>query len=126
MEKQYKIKNGLKKAGRKVRLGGENWLGMEYYAVIEHNHRKTKSNFDDRHTEIGAADKDFYTYIGPFDHDITAVPKVLLYAGNSEIYSFKKAEAVRFNDEIIYYFGILKKYRRADYDRYTENSAELY
>lgn len=118
MDRRYKIKNGLKKAGCRVRLGSDEWRSMPYYAVIQHNHRKTKSNFDDRHTEIGVVDKDYYTYIGPFDHDITAINDAVLYTDN-QAYVFKKREAVIVNDEIIYYFGILKKKQEAEYDTYS-------
>ncbi len=116
MDRRYKIKNGLKKAGCQVRLCSGDWFSMPYYAVIQHNHRKTKSNFADSHTEIGFVDRDYYTYIGPFDHDITAVSDAVLHTDNED-YVFIKKEAVRVNDETIYYFGILKKKQEAEYDK---------
>ncbi len=115
MNRRYKIKNGLKRAGCRVRLGSENWVGMPYYAVIQHNHRKTKTNFEDKLTEIGYVNKDYYTYLGPFDHDITAFGDAVVYTDDAQ-YIFKKKEAVMADDEIIYYFGILKKIQEGSYD----------
>ena len=115
MNRRYKIKKGIKKAGRLVHLGREDWVGMPYYAVIQHNYKKTKSNFEKKLTEIGYVEKDYYTYIGPFDHDITAIGDDTIVYADQEMYLFKKKEAVRADGEILYYFGILKKVQGGSY-----------
>lgn len=116
MNRRYKIKNGIKKTGREAVITDGGWQSMPFYAVIQHHHKNTKTEFEDRFTEIGFVSRDYYTYIGPFDHDIMAVSDDAVIKSGSESYVFKKKEAVTVGGETIYYYGILKKLQEGSYD----------
>lgn len=109
MNKQYKIKDGLKRVGRVVCLADGNWTSMPFYAVIVHKYKKNKTNFESDLTEIGYVTKDYYTYIGPFDHDITALSENGFVLADGEKFVFMKKEKVECENSIVFYCGILKR-----------------
>lgn len=116
MNRRYKIKNGIKKTGKEAVISDGDWRSMPFYAVIQHHHKNTKTEFEDKLTEIGFVSREYYTYIGPFDHDITALSDDAVIKSGAESYVFKKKEAVTVGSETIYYYGILKKLREGLYD----------
>lgn len=116
MSKAYIIKQGLSQLGRKVFLTDGEWNSTPFYAVLEQRWKNNKSNFENKHTEIGFVSADYYTYIGPFDHDIEALSDNAFLCSDGIKYIFKKKEKICVNDETIYYCGVLRKVREASYD----------
>lgn len=109
MNKAYKVKNLLERVGQKVYLQDGNWVSMPYYAVLRPRWRNNKSNFELKETEIGRVSADYYTYTGPFDHNILSLSdKAVLYADGTK-YVFKKKDAVKFEDRVLYYNAVLRK-----------------
>jgi len=109
MNREYKIKNRLNKVGREVILADGDWLSAPSYAVIQHNYKKNKTNFENKLSEIGYISKDYYTYIGPFDHDITALSRDAVVLSDGRKYIFKKRERILCQSKILFYFAILKR-----------------
>lgn len=116
MKKADKIRRGLRRVGREVFLADGDWVSVPYYAVLEQRWKSNKSNFESRQTEIGYVSADYYTYIGPSDHDIEAVSENgYLYADGVK-YIFKKKERVKMENELIYFSGVVRRVRETEYD----------
>lgn len=109
MNKAYQIKNGLKKVGKRVCLVDGDWQSAPFYAVVEQKWRSNKSNFEFSETEIGRVSVDYFTYIGPFDHDIEAVSENGYLCSGSEKYIFKKKEKVDVGGTVQYFWAILRR-----------------
>lgn len=116
MNKAYKIKNGLKKTGKKVFLTDGDWCSTPFFAVIEQRWKSNKSNFEYRETEIGRVSTDYFTYIGPFDHNIEAISENGYLCCGNEKYIFKKKEKVDVGGTVQYFWGILRRVWEADDD----------
>jgi len=116
VKKAYRIRRGLRKVGREVFLADGGWVSAPYYAVLEQRWKSNKSNFENRQTEIGFTSADYYTYIGPFDHDIEAVSENgCLYADGVK-YIFKKKEKMKMGGELLYFTGVVRRVQEAEYD----------
>lgn len=109
MNRAKQIKAQLKKVGREVYLADGAWISTPFFAVVSPRWRYSKSDFENERTEIGAVSDDYYSYVGPFDHDISCVSEngFLLVGGVK--YAFKKKERVEMGGETLYYNGILKR-----------------
>ncbi len=103
MKKAQLIKKQLDKIGSKAYLKDGDWLSMPFNACIFHLWRKSRTNFEPDIAEIGYVDKDYYFYIGPANHDITALSQDALLIINDSKFVFKKCNAVSVGNETIYY-----------------------
>lgn len=109
MNKAYKIKRYLKKVGKEVVLADGSWCSSPFYAVIEPKWRKNKSNFENVKTEIGFVSADYFTYLGPFDHNIESISVDGYLILDGVKYIFKKKECIKCDDEVQFYSGILRR-----------------
>lgn len=114
------IKDQINRAGKTVCLKDGSWTSVPFFACLSCLWRKKTSDFEPDMEQLGTADPEYYLYIGPYDHDITALTEDALVISNNEEYEFKNADAVMFGNEIIYYAGILKKIKGTDYDEDRE------
>lgn len=89
---------------------------MPFYCTLQQTWRKNKSNFEDEKTPIGRVRKEFYLYLGPYDHDITVLCDDAFLVSHGIRYRFIKREAVRLGDIIIYYTGILERVWEDEYE----------
>lgn len=109
MDNAYKIKNGLKQVGEKIFLKDGNWISVPFYAVLLPRWKNDKSNFELKQTEIGMVSADYYTYIGPSDHNILSLSERAYVIADGEKYVFRKRDAVKMENRIVYYRGILRR-----------------
>lgn len=105
----YKVKNGLRQVGESVFIKDGNWVSVPFYAVLSPKWRSNKSEFEPKETEIGRVSADYYTYIGPFDHNILSLSDKAYLIADGVKYIFKKRDAVKMGDRVLYYRGILRK-----------------
>lgn len=103
------IKRQLERTGRSICFEDGDWTSMPFKACISHLWRKRTSNFEPVYTELGKSFPEYYLYIGPYNHDITSLSESAYVLVNHCRYEIRCADAVFFNDEIIYYTGVLKK-----------------
>lgn len=109
MNRGDKIKNGLKKAGKRVYLKDGDWISTPFFAVIAQKWRSNKSNFEQNFTAAGRVSKDYFTFIGPYDHNILSLSENAVVLFGSEEYIFKKKEEVSAGGEKLFYWGVLRK-----------------
>ncbi|MCM1285169.1 MAG: hypothetical protein NC213_08275 [Acetobacter sp.] len=110
------VKHQLDKIGNSVYLQDGSWNSMPYKASISRLWKKKSSNFETIHTELGEALSVYYLYAGPYNHDITVLSDDAVLVYNDEKYEFKYKDAVKIKDETVYYSGVLRKIREADFD----------
>ena len=114
MNRGKKVKNGLKKVGREVFLADGDWSSTPFYAVIEQRWKNNKSDFEFSETEIGRVSADYYTYIGPYNHNILALSdNACLYADGVK-YIFRQRDAAKQQNEVLFYSGILRRVWESD------------
>lgn len=111
MNKSHLIKKQLDKIGSQAYLKDDEWTSMPFNACVFHLWRKSRSNFEPDITEIGKVNRDYYLYIGPANHDITALSGNALLIIGDEKFVFKKRDAVKTGDEIIYYTAAVRRIR---------------
>lgn len=116
MDKSYKIKCGLNKAGREVFLADSDWRSTPFRAVLVPKWKNTKTQFEMVQTGIGMVAADYFTYIGPYDHDIEALSDNAFLYSNGGKYVFRKKERVIADGKTQFFWGILRKVNVADYD----------
>lgn len=109
MNNAYKVKNGLQQVGERVFLKDGNWISVPFYAVLSPRWKNDKSNFELKETEIGRVSADYYTYIGPFDHNILSLSDDAYLLADGIKYIFRKRDSVKMGDKVVYYRGILRK-----------------
>lgn len=109
MNKANIIKNELKKVGREVFLADGGWYSTPFYAVISPRWRYSKSDFENENTPIGTVNTDYYSYIGPHDHNIEKLSDSAVLLENGVKYIFKKKECVKCGENVQFYCGILKR-----------------
>lgn len=109
MNRAKKIKAQLKKVGKRVFLADGAWLSTPLWAVVSPRWRYSKSDFENERTEIGVVSDDYFSFVGPFDHDINWLGENGYLLCDGVKYIFKKKECVKMNDETLFYSGILKR-----------------
>lgn len=109
MNRALKIKNGLKKAGKQVYLKDGEWVSTPFFAVVAQKWRSNRSNFEFTRTAAGRVSKDYFTFIGPYDHNIISLSEDARVIFGNEEYIFKKKEEVSAGGEKLFYWGILRK-----------------
>ena len=106
---KYKVKNGLIQVGEKIYLQDGNWIFVPFYAVLSPKWRSNKSNFEPKETEIGRVNAEYYTYIGPFDHNILSLSENAYLITEDAKFIFKKRDSVKMGNKVLFYRGILRK-----------------
>lgn len=103
------VKKGLVKTGKQVYLAEGEWVSAPFYAVVAQKWRSNKSNFEPNQTPVGEVCPDYFTYVGPYDHDICALSDnaVLIYGNDKFI--FKKKERVTVGGELCFYWAIARR-----------------
>ncbi len=117
MNKAKLIKKGLEKTGRQVTLEDAGWSSVPFYAVIKQKWKSYKSDFEFNETEIGRVSADYCIYIGPYDHDITALSDNAVLCVDGRKYMFKKKETEKLGGETVYYSGIVRRIWEAEDDQ---------
>ncbi len=102
------IKNKLKSCGREVEIirGGET---AKVWAVVESRRRKTKTLFEDNSDGAGRYYRDYYSYIGPADFDITELSGEDCFVIDSIKYELVRADRICAAGETLYFEGIIKR-----------------
>lgn len=109
MKTAQTIKQGLLKAGRRVFLSDGEWVSTPFFAVVSQKWRSNRSNFEFAETPLGRVSTDYFTYIGPCDHNIFSVSESGRLICGTDEYIFKKKEKVEAGGETLFYWGILRK-----------------
>ena len=109
MKRAHKIKRGLERVGKTMILEDGDWRSAPFYAVLDKKWKSNKSDFEFHETEIGKVSADYYTYVGPYNHDILALSENACLYADGEKYIFKRRAAEKMNDEIIYYSAVVRK-----------------
>jgi hypothetical protein len=109
IDKSEVCKKYLKKVGKTVRVVREDGSEDTILAVIGQVWKKNKSRFENLSSKIGLYYKDYYTYIGPYDCDITALTENDYLECNGKKYFVIRSEAVIVGDKVQYYDGVLKR-----------------
>lgn len=118
MNKPYIIKKQLEKIGNQIYLTDGDWKSMPFKAYIYPLWRRKSSAFEPVYTEIGAESREYYLYIGPCNHDIMVLSEAGRIVYDDVSFSFTRRDAVKVNDEIIYFTGILKRIKESEYVEY--------
>lgn len=100
----------IKKYGITVRgSDSSGWWSEPYKAIIQPLRYKNKMYLESTRTEIGVNEGDYYLYIGPASHDLTALTsECYLHFEEKKCY-IEKCEKVYLRDSTIYIWAILKK-----------------
>ena len=109
MNNKYTVKNGLIRVGEKVYVKDGNWISIPFYAVLSPKWRSNQSNFEPKETEIGRVSADYYTYIGPFDHNILSLSENAYLITEDAKFIIKKRDAVKMGNKVLFYRGVLRK-----------------
>lgn len=118
MNSAYIIKNQIDKVGVTSILKEGEWSSMPFKCVVNPLWRKKSSAFDDDATPVGINEARYHLYIGPKTHNILEVGnEAYLQIGDVD-YEFIRKNAVKINDNVIYYTGILREIKEAKYDEY--------
>ncbi|MDD6728275.1 MAG: hypothetical protein PUE08_03530 [Eubacteriales bacterium] len=112
------IKRQLERIGNSVYLKDGSWNSTPYKAYIYPLWRRKSSAFEPAYTEVGTNSREYYLYIGPYDHDITTLSDMgkTVFDGNE--FTFTRRDSVKIDNEIIYFTGILKKLKENEYAEY--------
>lgn len=114
MDKGLLIKSQLDKIGCQVYLKDGDWTSMAFNACVSHLWRKKSTAFEPDYTELGYVSKDYYLFIGPYNHNVCALSDEALLLFDGEEFEFKCKDPVLFNGEVLYYTGILRKLKGDD------------
>ena len=109
MNRAELIKKGLRDAGKQVYLKDGEWISTPFFAVIAQKYRATRSNFEYVRTPLGRSSRDYFTFIGPYDHNIMSLSESARVLFGGEEYVFRKKEEVSVGGEKLFYWGILRK-----------------
>lgn len=109
MNRAIKIKNSLQKAGKQVFLKDGEWISTPFFAVIAQKWRSNRSDFELERTPAGRVSKDYFTFIGPYNHNIMRLSENARVLFGEEEFIFKKKEEVSAGGEILFYWGVLRK-----------------
>ena len=118
MNSAYIIKNQFDKIGSTAVLKDGDWTSMPFKCTVSPLWRKKSSAFDDNVTKVGTNKARYHLYIGPKTHNIFEIEEDGRLIYNDISYKFLRKNAVKINDETIYYTGILREVEEAQYDEY--------
>ena len=105
------LDNFFKQFGMTVRLQDINGYSGEYFkCFIQPLRYKNKMYLDGVNTAIGFNSEGHYLYLGPPEHDLTAIesPETWLQF-SSDKYKIDRAEKVYFAGNVIYIWAIIRK-----------------
>lgn len=109
MKKELLIKSQLDKIGSQVYLRDGDWTSMAFNACVSHLWRKKSTDFENDFTELGEVSRDYYLYIGPYNHNICELSDNAALLMDGEKFIFKCRDSVAFGGNVVYYTGILRK-----------------
>lgn len=97
--------------GRDVSLSDEpNWQSGPYKAFVQPLRYKNKMYLDGAFTEIGRNTAGYYLYIGPPEHDVTALTSAgRLTDSEGKVYIINRCEKVWFGTQVFYIWAILRE-----------------
>ena len=112
------IKKQLEKIGSDAVLKDGSWTSMPFKCSLDSLWRKKSSTFDDNVNMVGINEARYYLFIGPCTHDITALSDNAILSVNGKNYAFLRKNGVDINNQTIYYTGIVREVKEAEYDEY--------
>ncbi len=118
MKKPYIVKKQLDKIGNTVYLTDGDWTSAPFCASVQPLWRRKSSAFEPEYTQIGTESREYYLYIGPYDHDITVLSDKSKVLFNDTSFCFTRRDAVKIGGETVYFTGILKKLKESELDEY--------
>ena len=118
MRSAYIIKNQLDKIGVEATLNDGKWKSMPFKCTVSPLWRKKSSAFDDSVTSAGINEARYHLYLGPKTHNILEIGEDGYLKTASGNYKFLRKNAVKINDEVIYYTGSLREIKEVTYDEY--------
>ncbi len=110
------IKNFAKKFGRSVFLQDEEgWNSEIFHCFIQPLRYKNKMYLDGINTAIGFNSEGHYLYIGPPEHDLTAIKDSTTWINCSdEKFKIERAEKVYNGSDVFYVWAIIKRIVEVD------------
>lgn len=105
----------LDKIGNVTYLKESDWVSMPFRSCLFRLWNKQRSAFEPEFGELGQAISDYYLYIGPADHDITALSDDAVLSMNGVNYEFKRRNPFEVGGEVLYYTAILRKMQESDF-----------
>lgn len=118
MKSAFIIKKQLEKVGNRLCLTDGEWTSVPFFAYVYPLWRKKTSAFEPEYTEIGLEIKEYYLYLGPHDHDITALSDSAQVEFDNNKFVFMRRDGVKSGNDIVYYTGILKRIKEGEYHEY--------
>lgn len=112
------IKKQLEKIGNVAVLKDGGWTSMPFKCSLDSLWRKKSSTFNDDVNMTGVKAERYYLFIGPYTHDITALSDNAVLSVNGKNYAFIRKNGIDINDETVYYTGIVREVKEAEYDEY--------
>lgn len=116
MNKEHIIRKQIERVGNTIHIDDGEWKSVPYKAVIIPLWRKKSSNFEKIFTELGYDINEYYLYIGPSSHNILSLSEDATVIGSSKKFEFRHRDEVMFDDEVLYYIGIIRLVKEAEYD----------
>lgn len=110
MALREKIKTAMENHGQRIYIHDGKVLSMPYNAFIQPIRYKNRMYLQDVSTVVGRDSKDYFLYIGPYDRAIDQENHNLVIESNSIKYSVVKSQPVRFDDQIVYIWAVIKEF----------------
>jgi len=109
----------IKRFGRDVSLHmKDGWTSGDYRAFLQPLRYKNKMYLEGVQTDIGYSDQSYYLYIGPVNHNLSALPQDAWIAdSDNKKYSINKAEKVFLGNNALYIWAIVRSVEEADYEQ---------
>ncbi len=106
------LKSLFEKYGRRIRVvsADESWQGEQFRAFVQPLRYKNKMYLEDKRVPLGIGDMSYYLYLGPAEHDLTALARdeYMLKADN-ESFFVTRAEKLFYSDSVAYIWAVLKR-----------------
>lgn len=110
MALRERIKRAMENHGQKIYIHDGKIQSMPYKAFIQPIRYKNRMYLQDISTVVGRDSKDYFLYIGPYDREIDQENRNFVVESNFTKYSVVKSQPVRFDDQVIYVWAVIKEF----------------
>lgn len=87
----------------------EAWKSETFSAFLQPLRYKNKMYLNDAHIDAGISDMGYYLYIGPANHDLTALSAANRFlCDGTEKFALTRAEKVYFGNNVLYFWAIFR------------------
>lgn len=94
--------------------GSDGWSTPIFGGFIQPLRYKNKMYLNGVNTVIGFNSQGHYLYIGPPDHDVSAVAKNRWIESHGKKFTVDRSEKVYFKNEVVYYWAIIREIVEVD------------